>query len=315
MTIKIITACLLLPCVLTAQPVQFRRETGKVEVLLDGRPFTAFHYEEQWDKPFLHPLRTADGLVVSRGYPLEKIEGESNDHIWHRGIWWAHGDVNGADFWRERGRDKTGRLVVKGAPKLDAPSGALSATLEMLTPEGKVLGSVSQAIRFTRVEANAIIDVTVAVLADRGIALKLGDTEEGALGIRLADAFREDRGATLVNSDGLTGAKNIWGKRARWVDYSTTLQGQQAGVAAFDHPSNPQHPTWWHARGYALNAANPFGERDFTRDKSRDGSVTVPSGGRLEFRYRVVIHPGDAKSADIEKLYQSFAATPAGSRR
>lgn len=134
----------------------------------------------------------------------------------------------------------------------------------------------------------------------------MGDTEEGALGFRFADEFREDRGATLMNSEGLAGAKNIWGKRASWVDYSTTLKGQQAGVAIFDHPKNPKHPTYWHARGYGLNSANPFGEHDFLKDKTRNGSVAIPDGGKLEFRYRVLIHPGDVKTAEVERLYAEY---------
>jgi hypothetical protein len=147
----------------------------------------------------------------------------------------------------------------------------------------------------------------MTIFADKGVALKLGDTEEGTFGLRLADEFREDHGATLLNSDGLTGSAKIWGKRAKWVDYTSTIAGQKCGVAIFDHPSNPKHPTYWHARNYGLNAANPFGEHDFYKDKSRDGSMTIPAGGKLEFRYRVVIHPGDAAEAQVEKLYQHFA--------
>jgi len=86
------------------------------------------------------------------------------------------------------------------------------------------------------------------------------------------------------------------------VDYTTTLKGQRVGVAIFDHPENPKYPTYWHARGYGLCAANPFGEHDFHNDKSREGSVTIPKGGELEFRYRVMIHPGDAREAKVDEL-------------
>jgi Methane oxygenase PmoA len=122
----------------------------------------------------------------------------------------------------------------------------------------------------------------------------------------MVGALPGERGATLSNSDGLVTTEKIWGKRAKWVDYSTTLKGQKAGVAILDHVKNPKHPTYWHARGYGLCAANPFGEHDFHNDKSRDGSVTIPKDGKLEFRYRVVIHPGDAKDAKVEELSAAF---------
>jgi len=112
----------------------------------------------------------------------------------------------------------------------------------------------------------------------------------------------------LLNSNGLTGAKAIWGKQAKWVDYSTTREGRKVGVAIFDHPSNPRHPTYWHARPYGLNAANPFGVSDFTKDKSRDGSLTIPAGGKTTFRYRVVLHDGDSAQANVANLYAAFAA-------
>jgi hypothetical protein len=55
-----------------------------------------------------------------------------------------------------------------------------------------------------------------------------------------------------------------------------------------------------------LFAANPFGLSTFTGDKSQIGSVTLEPGGPLRFRYRVVIHPGDAKSAGIAKLWEQY---------
>lgn len=302
-------------------PVTFTQRDQRIEIQVNGKPFSTFHYGKDWPKPFLHPLHASSGTIVTRGYPLEKIEGESNDHFWQRGLWFAHGDINGIDFWREASGDKTidaklplpvGLIAAKAKPKFKSESGAgtLSADFNLVAPGEKIIGTISQQYTFRCSDANIVIDVRAAVLADRGISLKLGDTEEGLLGFRFADEFKEDRGAALTNSEGLKGTEKIWGKRARWVDYSTSIKGEKLGVAIFDHPQNPKHPTYWHARGYGLNAANPFGEHDFRNDKSLDGSVTIPSGGNLSFHYRVVIHPGNADG--IEKLYQAFAQEKEG---
>ena len=80
----------------------------------------------------------------------------------------------------------------------------------------------------------------------------------------------------MVNSLGAEGEKAIWGKPADWVDYDGKVADEDVGIAVLDHPKSFRHPTTWHARGYGLFAANPFGLRDFTHDPNQDGSWTIP---------------------------------------
>jgi hypothetical protein len=110
----------------------------------------------------------------------------------------------------------------------------------------------------------------------------------------------------MMNAEGDETEKNVWGKRSPWVDYFGPIDGKTVGVAMMDNPANPGHPTYWHARAYGLFAANPFGVRDFTADKTKDGSMTVPAGESRTFRYRVVIHPGDVNAANIASLYRNY---------
>ena len=102
---------------------------------------------------------------------------------------------------------------------------------------------------------------------------------------------------------------DTWGKRAYWCDYYGPVEGKTVGVAIFDHPDNPRHPTWWHVRDYGLFAANPFGQHDFEKlqDKSA-GNLTVPAGKSITFKWRVLIHPGDAETGHVADLYKAFAA-------
>ena len=298
--------------------VSFKEGTQKVDIEINGQPLATFHYEDTWLKPFLQAVRSASGTIVTRGYPFDKIAGESNDHFWHHGIWYGHGDINGIDFWREFTGNATedakfklpiGRFVIKGKPqlKMSRESGSLSAAFDLMRADKTSLGTIREVFTFRRSGNDNVIDAEITVSADRGVALKMGDTEEGSLGLRFADEFKEDRGAILTNSDGLKGAANIWGKRARWVDYSTSIKGEQLGVSIFDHPKNPKHPTFWHARGYGLCGVNPFGEHDFFNDPKRDGSLTIPVGKKLVFRYRLVIHAGAGDASNIEKAFGAFA--------
>ena len=100
----------------------------------------------------------------------------------------------------------------------------------------------------------------------------------------------------------------IWGKRADWIDYYGTVDGEPVGVAILDHPKSFRHPTYWHARPYGLAAANPFGLREFRNNADEDGSWTIPQGKAITFRYRVIIHQGDYIQARIAEAYRAYAA-------
>jgi hypothetical protein len=127
----------------------------------------------------------------------------------------------------------------------------------------------------------------------------------------LREEFREDRGATLLNSEGQTGAKQIWGKPASWTDYSTTIDNKQYGVAILSHPTNLRHPSGWHARNYGLNSANPFAASSFADEKNgQRGAYTLPAKQALTLSYRVFIHNGDATKAKIAERYSQYAKEP-----
>jgi hypothetical protein len=278
------------------QPIDLRTKDGKIAASL--------YSGDQWDKPFLYPIRTVSGKVISRGWPIDPREGDSTDHTWHRGFWYGHGLINKADFWREQGREKTSRLILKSKPRVQGAR----VTLELsMTPPGQAaIGSMRQDYHFSDSGPVRTLDSTITIRADANQPLVFGDTDDGGFAFRLTEAFREDRGARLRNSEGQTGTKQIWGKPAKWTDYSAALDGAPVGVALFDHPSNLRHPTRWHARPYGLNAANPFATKSFDKTAATDGSYTLPAGQKLTLRYRAIIYEG---APDIEHLYAQFART------
>ena len=289
--------------------VKIEPKEDRVAVEIDGKPYSDFFLAPGGNKPYLYPLRTASGIVVTRHYPME--EGETRDHPWHHGMFFEHGSVNGADFWStEPGSTdpKKGRIALKKVleAKGGAKSGTIKAAFDSFGPGGKLFMTDTRTITIYSDPKLRIIDYEIAMEAVE--KLTFGDTKEGTFGIRLATALSEDRSGRMVNAEGQETEKNVWGKRSAWVDYYGQVDGQTVGVAIMDHPSNPRHPTYWHSRAYGLFAANPFGVRDFTADKSQDGSMTIEPGQRLTFRYRVVIHPGDARSADIAALYARYVA-------
>ncbi|HEY2013601.1 MAG TPA: PmoA family protein [Bryobacteraceae bacterium] len=305
----LISAGLLWVLPLCAQ-VKITQQPGRVLVEIDGKPYTTFFLAPGGNKPYLYPLSTASGVVVTRHFPMETVPGETTDHPHHRGLFFSHGDINGTNFWAtEPGPDiaKQGRMVLKKVPeaKGGAKSGTIRAVFEGQDPGGKGIMTETRTIVFHADPKPRTIDYEIQIDAiDR---LVFADTKEGTFGIRLATSMQEDKGGRMVNAEGAETEKNVWGKRSPWVDYYGTVDGQTVGVAIFDNPANPRHPTYWHSRAYGLFAANPFGVRDFTGDKSKDGSLTVEPGKTLRFRYRVVIHSGDVHAAHIAELWKEYA--------
>jgi len=308
-------------------PVKLRRQGTRVDIFIGGQPFTSYFFSSESPKPYLHPLRSAQGTIVTRGFPMRAdIPGESTDHPHHRAMFFAHGNINGINFWAEEEFGPKPKEAVKGVVytseelpygrtvlrKLEeiqggAESGTIRALFNLVGPAGKVVAQEDQAFTFRGDASTRVIDCAFTIRATNG-PVKMEDTKEGTFAIRVVKALEESSGMKMTDSEGRVGEKQIWGKRANWVDYSGTVEGHKLGISIFDNPSNLKHPTYWHARGYGLFAVNPFGERDFYNDKTRDGSVTIPPGGTLVLRYRVLIHDGDAREAQVAEAYQRYEA-------
>jgi len=285
-----------------------------VVVTIDGQPFASLCYEG-FAKPIVYPVIGPGGVSMVRHFPMKKdVEGEASDHPHQQSVWFTHGDVNGTSFWH-LGKD-AGTIVTTKAQVTDAKTHAtdrgaiysvgVALADEWRKPDGAVVCTDSQEVRFVLLPGGSrAVDYAVTLRATHG-EVKFGDTKEGTAGIRTNPKLRIDRGASAVNSAGDTG-KAIWGKRATWVDYSAKIDDRLVGVAVFDHPSNPRHPTWWHAREYGLVAANPFGIHDFEKKPAGAGDFVIESGKTATFRYRFLFHAGDAEAAHVAQQYAVWA--------
>lgn len=301
---------------LAAETTQVRitESDGKLRVEVGGELFAEYHYRGG-SRPYLYPVLLPGGLAMTRHWPMKEVPGEDRDHPHHRSLWWAHGDVNGVDFWSES--SKAGKTVHQQL--LEARSGPEAGVIrtanKLVGPDGKVVATDERTLRFMGRGDQRILDFEVSVHASEG-PLEFGDTKEGTMAIRLAETMRlkpnrDNAGKPtghIVNSEGVRDGET-WGKRAKWVDYHGPVGGQTVGVAIFDHPSNPRHPTWWHVRDYGLFAANPFGIHDFEKQPAGTGNLKLDAGKKVTFRYRFVFHHGDEKQADIAGLFAEYAAS------
>lgn len=307
--------CAVLRAAETTAEVKLTPLADRVRIEIGGQLFSEYIFTGA-SKPYLYPILAADGTRLNRDYPMASPPGEDHDHPHHRSLWFTHGAVNGQNFWSEN--PQAGKIVHEAL--LETKSGAtgvLRARSRWEALDGKVVCTDETTVRVQAGPEGRRLDYEVTLHADQG-ALTFGDTKEGAMAMRLAQWMtrphkynkQDAPGAGhTVNSEGVRDDAT-WGKRAAWVDYFAPRDGKIYGVAVFDHPQNPRHPTWWHVRDYGLFAANPFGQHDFEslKDKPNAGDYTVPAGGSITFRYRFYFHTGDTTAAHIAERYKEYAA-------
>ena len=300
--------------------VQIATLTNRLRVEINGRLFTEYYFTNV-PRPYCYPLLGPGGRPMTRQWPQENPPGEEHDHPHHRSFWFAHGLVNGQDFWTEQkdfGREVWQSFTeVKSGPD----AGVIKSVNTWVAADGRVICTDDRVLRiYNRPDNERLFDFEITLHAGAE-PLKLGDTKEGTFALRLAESMRITQAPEKGAKKGRPGAGHAvnsggdrddaaWGKRAEWVDYYGPVQGKTVGVAIFDHPQNPRHPTWWHVRDYGLFAANPFGQHDFEKlaDKQA-GDLTVPAGGSITFRYRVYMHEGNTDQAAVAERYRQYART------
>jgi hypothetical protein len=292
--------------------VQVTKTNGLVRVEIGGELFTEYHYKDV-PRPFCYPLLGPGGVPLTRDWPMKESAGEEHDHPHHRSFWFAHGQVNGTDFWTEQKKfSKTVHqkfITTKSGDKF----GVIKSSNVWVSHAGKPVCSDERTLKFYSQKNPRLIDFEIVLKASHG-PVTFGDTKEGTFAVRVAETMRlkpnESNKAKptghIVLSTGVRDA-DTWGKRAAWCDYFGPVNGRICGIAIFDHPQNPRYPTWWHVRDYGLFAANPFGIHDFEQKPKGEGDLLLHRGQSVTFRYRLVLHEGSDVEAGIAGLFGEYA--------
>src|SRR5215510_10159800 len=287
--------------------VKIQVEAEQISVNINGRPFTALHKGKDANKPFLHPLMTASGKRITRGFPMETIDGEAIDHPHQRGMWFGFEHLSGMNIWENDPADPQPHM------------GVIQFQNVVETHDGDKSGGFTVAAQWINQDGQPIIDETLTLtfyaearesrMYDVDLRLKaiklstFEDSRDGLIGFRFATGFDEAHGGKVVNAEGRQGANQIEGSQATWVDWQAELDGEKVGVAVMEFPANHHSPTSWRSMPFGLLFANPFAQRYY--DKSRqDGSMSLQPADELRLRYRILIHPANT---DVAPAYKEYA--------
>ena len=288
--------------------VTLTRAEGRIHIEIDGQPFGDFFYGPGAPKPYLYPLRSASGKIVTRRFPMEKVDGETTTDQHHRSLWLGFKLVNGYDYWENEfnyNNKNAGKAVTRSLDEVKSGDrGVIGATITWLSPTGEPLIEEHRRMTISADGKLRIIDCDIDLKAV--VKTTFGDSKDGAFSVRVAESMSERKGGLMTNSEGGRGMAQCWGKPANWVDYTGEVEGEKVGIALFEHPSSFHHPSRWHVRDYGLLAVNPFGANAFDKSLPVQNSV-VEAGETMHLRYRVVVHP-PMSQGEIEEIYRKWVA-------
>jgi hypothetical protein len=308
------------------------REEKTVKVFFGDSFFTSYIYTSEYYKPVLYPLITKSNKVLTRGFPVNPKEGERVDHPHHVGHWLNYGDVNGFDFWNHSdaipAEKKSGYgTIYHKSVELKDKDGKLIAFTNWKDSQGNTLIEEETTFTFSQKGSKRFIDRVTKLKAVTDVLLK--DNKEGFVAVRVGRElehpnekpgfFTDSKGIVskikTLNNIGVTGSylssegvleENVWGTRASWVNLSGVIENEKVSITIYDHPENIGYPTYWHARGYGLFAANPLGQEIFSKGKEVL-NLEIKKDSIVTFKYRLLINNNESVDTKmIEKYAENF---------
>jgi len=302
--------------------IKLNQISNAIDVSINGNPFTSYIYQLDPSKPLaaegvlllkpvLYPLCTPSGIKITRGWPFEKIEGESQDHPHHMGLYFTY-DLPGNGFWN----NSTLPLPIIrhiSAQITKDPHGnpAIQSVMHWISKDNDALLVEKRLTSFIAGSDQHIIDfdIELEAVAD---TVEFGITKEGMFAIRLAQWLTEGGGTGVyLSSNGDENEKGVWGKRAEWVRIQGEHEGRTAGIVILNHPGSTNFPTHWHARGYGCFSANPLGQSAFEKSLKVENpdpfNLILRKGETAPFKFRVIIYDGSRTKQQIDEEYQKYA--------
>jgi len=237
-------------------------------------------------RPYLHPVRDASGTVLL-------TEDRPADHPWQHGIFTGFHRVNGFNYWKEdEGKQRFVHLM-----DLKQTSDRVSwrALVNLIAPDGKIVLEEENTITIHAPESPDayVIDFDLLLRAKEH-EVRFGKFFVGGLAVRMPWDKANPR-QTHLNSNG-SRDRQCEQQRAAWCNVERPFGNEIFGIAVFDHPGNPNHPSGWRADEQGLINPNVSALADWRLGPNQSQA----------FRYQLLVHHGAATREQLAKRFESF---------
>jgi hypothetical protein len=263
---------------------------------VDGRAPVYWHFSPSYPRPFFYPLTGPSGSFLTRmGHP------GAPDHDHHRSVWFAHAKVLGIDFWSDRTpariRQKGWRCYQDGDE--EAVMAVVLGWYDGHDPRELLEQELVAGLR-PGSDGEMFLELQ-STFRPTAESLEFGKTNFGFLAVRMAKYLSGDFGGVITSSESATGEPAIFGKPARWMDYSGPVpKGGVEGITYFDHPTNPGSPVHWHVREDGWMGAAVC----------LNGPLVTTRKQPLVLRYLLYTHRGKVAPDRARQIEKEFAARP-----
>ena len=286
-----LTGCfLIMPA--SAAKLTAERRGSKINVSIDGKFFTSYVFSEDEKYPFFYPV---NGPLT--GGSVTSMRNAVYPH--HTSLFFGCDMVNGGNYWQE-GLER-GRIISVNARIEKEGGDTVLITDECIWSRPGAVSPVKDTRKYIITAPSAgktFIDVEITMHTLMDVRIK--KTNHSLFSARLAADISVTNGGTMINAEGDMNEKDTFGKRAPWIGFSGSRGNNVEGLDILQHPSNPWFPAPWFTRDYGFISPTPMywpenGEETFLKD-----------GSKLVLKYRVIVHSGDHKQADIAGEYKKY---------
>ena len=266
----------------------------QVAFTVDGAERLRWHYGSQYPRPFFFPFIGPSREPLTRmGHP------GAPDHDHHRSIWFAHEKVNGVNFWSDRtaARIQQKEWLVYHDSIAECAMAVKLGWFDGHDPK-ELMEQEFIAMLRPGIDGESFLELQ-STFRPTAETLELGKTNFGFLAVRVAKSLSVFfGGGILTNSEGAIGESAIFGKPAKWVDYSGPISKLNTeGITYFDHPTNPRHPNGWHVREDGWMGCSPC----------MSDAIVIKRASPLVLRYQLHAHRGPVNSERANAVMLEFA--------
>ena len=287
-----IFGCLLLPA--ASQKVAAKIEKEKIVVNVDGKLFTCYKFAGSQKYPYFWPV---NGPLSGKSITTETSE----PYPHHHSLFFGCDRVNGGNYWQDV--NERGQILSQGPEIIEAAGQRIVLTDTCLWKQPGKEPVIEDTRRITISAPNKdlrYIDfkITMTPLVD----IEILKTNHSLFSARVVPELSVQAGGTLINAYGDTCEKGTFGIASPWCDYSGTRDGVTEGIAILQNPKNCWFPSKWFTRDYGFFSPTPMNWLE--GDK-----LNLAKGEKLTLEYRVIVHAGNAETANIAGLFNQYKQT------
>lgn len=278
---------------LYAATVAAKLESKRMRVVvdIDGKRFTCYKYGQLQKTPYFWPV---NGPASGKSVTTET----SWPYPHHHSLFFGCDRVNGGNYWQDL--NTRGQIVSEG-PKVTVAEGQSVTFVDTCLwrqPGQEPIIRDQRTISISAPHPNLRLidfDIVLNPLVD----IRIEKTNHSLFAGRMVPELSVEEGGVLINAEGNLSEKGTFGAASPWCDYSGTREGITEGMAIFQHPKNRWYPSKWFTRDYGFFSPTPmyWPQEQYT---------TIAKGQPLTLCYRVVVHDGDVKEAQIAQLFQEY---------